>query len=330
MRRLRRPQYPVPTLANNGIAGQRRINDCHEYERTATAPTSFPPYWTRPDVKCLLHAMQGRVCAYCGVAPRGLEVDHFRPKGAVGNGEAHGGYWWLAYAFSNYFLGCSICNGTRKGNTFPLVAGATRCTYQTRGTLALEKRVLLDPAEDPVEEWLTIDWDSVTAKLVPSPALGEAERSRVQDAIDLLHLNVGPEVRTQRSKAYEEAARAAVDRRWDDLRRGAMRHRPHSLAARTVLQRIAPERLPSAEDEAGDLADLIWGELRMLVSGIVDLRARGKPPRPFDERQLKALCWALFVLQSEAVSTNEHLAALLEREPAEIRTEMVALFRALR
>jgi uncharacterized protein (TIGR02646 family) len=329
MRRLRRPQCIVPTLADSGIAGRQRLNDRQEYEQTGTAPKSFAAHWTKPDVKGLLHAMQGRVCAYCGVGINGLDVEHFRPKGAIEDDEAHGGYWWLAYEFANYFLGCTVCNRFRKKTTFPLFPDATRCTYATRDTIDREKRMLLDPAKDPVEEWLTINWEDATAKLVPNPILGEADRSRVQDGIDLLGLNVDPEVRTQRSKAYEEAARAAADRRWDDLRRGAMRHRPHSLAARTVLQRVAPERLPSVEDEAGDLADLIWGELRILVSGILDLRARGKTPSPFDERQLKALGWALFVLQSEAGAANQHLADLFEREPAEVKTEVAALFRAL-
>jgi hypothetical protein len=187
----------------------------------------------------------------------------------------------------------------------------------------------LDPAEDAVEEWLTIDWDTATAKLMPNPALGEGERSRAQYIIDLLGLNIDPEVRSQRSKAYEEAAQAAIEQRWDDLRQSAMRHRPHSLAARTILQRVAPERLPSAEEEMGDLADLIWSDLRMLVSGSQDLRAR-RPPSPFDERQLQALCWALVVLQSDAVAVTEHLADLLEREPADIRVGIVTLFRDLR
>jgi len=79
----------------------------------------------------------------------------------------------------------------------------------------------------------------------------------------------------------------------------------------------------------GDLADLIWSDLRMLVSGSQDLRAR-RPPSPFDERQLQALCWALVVLQSDAVAVTEHLADLLEREPADIRVGIVTLFRDLR
>jgi len=322
-------------MADSGPAGRRRVNDRLEYERTATAPRSFPSYWTKPDVKGLLHAMQGRVCAYCGVATNGLDIEHFRPKGAIEDDEAHGGYWWLAYECSNYFLGCTVCNRSRKKTSFPLLPGTTRCTYDTRDTIALEERVLLDPAEDPVEEWLTIGWDDVTGKLIPNPGLGETERSRVQDAIDLFGLNLDPEVRTQRSKAYEEAARAAEQQSWDDLRQRAMRHRPHSLAARTILQRVAPERLPSAEEEMRALVDLLWRDLRVLVCEIRSLRARGKVPSALDERQLNALCWALVVLRSDppagdAETADEYFGELLGREPAEIRKEIVTLFRELR
>jgi hypothetical protein len=192
----------------------------------------------------------------------------------------------------------------------------------------------LDPADDPVEEWLTIDWDDVTGRLIPSPVLDVAEHARVQHAIDFFGLNLDPEVRTQRSRAYEDAARLAVERRWDDLRQRAMRHRPHSLAARIVLQRVAPERLPSAVDEMKELVDSLWIDLRMLLNEIHSLRARGKTPSPVDERQLNALCWALVVVRSDppagdTQTADEYFGELLKQEPADIRTEIVTLFRDL-
>src|SRR5579864_5223803 len=334
MRRLRRPQYTVPTMADSGLGGRRRLGDRREYEQTATVPVSFAPHWAKADVKGLLHAMQGRICAYCGVGTNGLDVDHFRPKGAIDDDDAHGGYWWLAYECSNYFLGCTVCNRIRKKTSFPLLPGATRCEYHTRGTIGAEMRVLLDPTEDPVDEWLTIGPDDVTGRLIPNPGLNAGEQSRVQDAIDLLGLNLDPEVRTQRSKAYEEAARAALDERWDELRQSAMRHHPHSLAARTILRRVAPERLPSAEEEMKDLFDSLWGDLRTLVREIQEMRARAKPIRRIDERQLHALGWAVIVLRSDPPAgdpaiADAYLGELLEHEAAETRREIVSLFRVL-
>lgn len=323
-------------MADGGLGGRRRLRDRLEYEQSETIPVSFPSYWARPDVKGLLLAMQGRVCAYCAIGTNGLDVEHFRPKGAAVEGdEAHGGYWWLAYECSNYFLGCTVCNRIRKKNGFPLLPGGIRCTYNTRDTISVERRLLLDPAEDPVEEWLTIDPEDVSGKLIPNPGLDERQRLRVQESIDLFGLNLDPEVRGQRSKAYEMAARAALDQRWDDLRRSAMRHRSHSLAARIVLQRVAPDRLPSAEDEMRDLVDLLWGDLRTLIYDIRSLKARGKVPSPVDERQFSALGWALAVLRSDppagdTAAADERFAELLGSEEAGTRTEIVTLFRELR
>jgi hypothetical protein len=156
----------------------------------------------------------------------------------------------------------------------------------------------------------------------------------VQDAIDLFGLNLDPDVRTQRSKVYEEAARAAAGERWGELQRAAMRHHPHSLAARVILQRVAPERTPTAEEEMVDFVDSLWRELRVLAREIQNLRARAKPIRPVDKRQLQALGWALVVIRNdppagETATVDAHLGRLLAHEEAEIRKEIVALFRAL-
>jgi hypothetical protein len=212
--------------------------------------------------------------------------------------------------------------------------GTARCTFATRDAITGEKRVLLDAAEDPVEEWLTIDSDDVTGRLIPDRGLVDSERARVEDAIELFGLNLDLVVRKERSKAYEQAVRAAAEQRWDDLRRSAMRHYPHSLAARIVLNRLAPERLPSAGDETKDLVEMLWKDLRTLFGEIRELKTRDKNPRPMDQGQLQALCWALVVLSSDPptgdpAAVGDHLVELIEREK-EFRTEIVSLFRGLR
>jgi hypothetical protein len=83
-----------------------------------------------------------------------------------------------------------------------------------------------------------------------------------------------------------------------------------------------------------DLVDLLWSNLRSLAEGILDLRARSKPPRPMEDRQLRALAWALIVLRSdppagEAATADTHLGLLLKHEPIEIRAEILSVFRSL-
>jgi uncharacterized protein (TIGR02646 family) len=312
-------------MLDTGPAGRRRLGDRSHYEQTAVVRVPFPPHWTEPDVKGLLYAMQGSVCAYCGMEIS-LDVDHFRPKGAVDEDQPHGGYWWLAYECSNYLLACTVCN-RRKRSRFPILQGATRCTYHTRSAMGTEKRVLLEPSEDPVEEWLKLDQPDVTGRLVPNPNLAADDRQRVKFVIDFFRLNRDPRLRRSRSNAYELAARAAAEQRWDDLRRSAMRHRPHSLAARVVLEKVAPERLPSAEDEMLDLIDSLWSDLRLLLN-----EGRARAPNPVDERELHEFVWALIVLRNDPpagdpASTAEYLSRLLEREQAETQKEIVRLFR---
>jgi hypothetical protein len=113
-----------------------------------------------------------------------------------------------------------------------------------------------------------------------------------------------------------------------------MRHHPHSLAARVILQRVAPERTPSAEEEMMDLVYSLWKELRVLAGEIQNLRARAKPIRPVDKRQLQALGWALVVIRNDppagdSATVDVYLGELLEHEEAGIRKEIVALFSGL-
>lgn len=100
--------------------------------------------------------MPGFACAYCQRLLDGQrgEVDHFRPK-ASSKGVGHGGYWWLAYSFGNYFLACRSCNGPLcKRDRFPLEDSQAQAKPLDDASLALERPLLLDPVADPRDELL--------------------------------------------------------------------------------------------------------------------------------------------------------------------------------
>jgi len=191
-----------------------------------------------------------------------------------------------------------------------------------------------DNSIDPIEEWLTIDPNDVTGKLIPNPKVGNGEKSRVQDSIDIFGLNLDPHVRKQRSEAYEAAVRAAFQERWEDLRLSSMRHRPHSIAARIVLTNVAPRHLPSLEDETRDLVNSLWAELRTLIYEIRDLQIRGRLIRNIDKRQLRVLVWALVVLLNDPPAGDsgiaDALAELLEVEEPHIRKGIASMFQECR
>lgn len=332
MRRLRRPLCTVPTLADEGIAGKKRLQHRAAYETDSTVPSSFEPYWSRPDVRGMLHAMQGRVCSYCGIRTNGLDVEHFRPKGHIEGDPDHGGYWWLAYEATNYFLGCTVCNQKRKKNRFPLAAGTPRVSYDRQNQIGHEARILFDPALDPVEEWLSLEWNDVTCRLVPAPTLPQSQQRRVEEVIDFFGLNLDPELRKQRSIIYEDSARAARDQRWEDLRRMSMRHCPHSFVARFVLLEVAPSQAPSSEDGLRNLLHHLRADLCSQVREIQDLKDRGKLPSPQDLRQLESLCWALIILQKDPpanVSVPDVLSELLEQENPRVRTDILLMFQEI-
>lgn len=112
-----------------------------------------------------------RKCAYCESPLPELEfdVEHFRPKGAVGESSAHSGYYWLAYTWDNLFPSCKPCNQKRKDlatytdshngpaagklDQFPLLNEERRAASPD-DDWHLEEPLLLNPCIDNPEEHL--------------------------------------------------------------------------------------------------------------------------------------------------------------------------------
>ncbi len=324
MRRLRRSGFVVPILAESGVGGRKKLEHRRNYEdpQKKQVPTEFEPYWINPQVRGLLHSMQGRVCAYC-LTERPLDLEHFRPKT---------GYWWLAYEAENYLLGCTACNRDRKGTQFPLRTGAIRVTYDTRHTLPAEQRILLDPVADDVESCFALSNDA-SCQILPASHLAPVERERVQEVIDFFGLNLDLTVRKRRSQVYENAILAVNEGRWSDAQTMAMRHREQSFAARYALKQLAPERpLPSDEEEALDLTRMLWSDLKIDLAELRDLKWRGKTPRELDKRQKRTCCWALIVLQADpsaahATAVQRLCADLLRQETERSKKEILTAFK---
>lgn len=121
-------------------------------------------------------------CAYCesfyaSTAP--VDVEHYRPKGAVHEDPTHPGYWWLGMDWDNLLPSCIDCNRKRK-QTMPklsaklltlleeqrgfsqgmLVSSGKKDSFPILGTRAMvesssildEYPLLLDPCRDnPIE-----------------------------------------------------------------------------------------------------------------------------------------------------------------------------------
>ena len=109
-------------------------------------------------VKTMLLAAQSDKCAFCESKFKHIaygDVEHFRPKGgwvqSEGDDLAKPGYYWLAYAWSNLFASCTLCNQRFKRNFFPL-SDPTKRALSHRDDVSAEPRLLVDPEQDDPEE----------------------------------------------------------------------------------------------------------------------------------------------------------------------------------
>lgn len=175
MLRFTRPKEPA-TFTADVAAAQLRVE---QVVAAGHRPTSrdFLPKWR--EFKAVLRGAQGGKCGYCEVfieANQHGDVEHYRPKAEISRVAGHAaqpwtaeepppdtshcdrGYWWLAYAWTNYLFACIHCNETWKRNLFP--TSVAQPTPLTHGCEAGEVALLLSPyGAEPPERHLCFDGD---------------------------------------------------------------------------------------------------------------------------------------------------------------------------
>ena len=302
MRSIRRARARVPTLAPGGVGWGRAAQDLAARKVDGNVELPFPEHWNESDVRGALYAAQGKVCAYCGShLPRNDrgDIDHFRPKSCPRDDPFHGGYWWLAYVFDNYLLSCSTCNRIYKSNQFPLRPRARWITFHNRARLVREARLLLDPARDPIEQWLRVDWRKPLCPIHPAERLSSTARSQVSETLEVFHINKDPRLVRQRMKVVDAVDKDIKDGRITRARIRAIRYRAHSLIARQILidkgEESAPceeaLRLPTPQEELRWLLSSRLGDLDLALRL---LEVHGPDKRAEQEKE-EAL-WSLATL----------------------------------
>jgi uncharacterized protein (TIGR02646 family) len=142
------------------------------------------------NVKVALEELFYRKCAYCetgGLLQFAWDVEHFRPKGRVAEDPNHGGYYWLAYTWTNLFPSCPTCNQRRKDkrtyadpstglsegklDQFPLLAGSVRAAGPNDDVSA-ERPAILNPCTDDPSTHLRLGPDG-KLRAVPNSLLGK-------------------------------------------------------------------------------------------------------------------------------------------------------------
>jgi len=133
------------------------------------------------------------------------DVDHFRPKNRARqlDGTARGGYWWLAFEWTNYRLSGGIGNRPNTGKTggvrgkadyFPIRNTANAATGPA-SDLRDELAYLLDPTDPDDVALLTFD---ETGQPGAMDAPGSWTAQRVCVTINKLHLDYRPLVEARK------------------------------------------------------------------------------------------------------------------------------------
>jgi len=140
----------------------KRARDKYEKSRKTTADPEFDSDVWKDLKEWLLRGPFDGKCGYCESAVTAVDfgdAEHYRPKGAVKrrDGDAwvpvvvgrrpHGGYWWLAYDWSNLFPACAKCNSAHKRENFPTAKKHVRPTARD---LARWTSAALDREEEPL------------------------------------------------------------------------------------------------------------------------------------------------------------------------------------
>ena len=183
MRKVDRSTVSPPGILDSLEGGKKELDEVRAHW-AQQKPGSFEfTLYKHDEVKQKLHQLFHGKCAYCETfysASGPVDVEHFRPKGAVAGEPQHPGYWWLAMKWENLLPSCIDCNRKRrqkfpddqttleqlwassanealqtvvlgKKNSFP-IAG-TRLVPESYDFLAEQPR-LLNPCDDDPSQFL--------------------------------------------------------------------------------------------------------------------------------------------------------------------------------
>lgn len=137
MRKVDRKAVPVPKSLLPGEAGSKELAAV-KLHRADTDPDKkkfeYKAY-KRADVRMALETLFHGKCAYCETryatsAP--VDIEHYRPKGAVAEEATHGGYWWIAMDWENLLPSCIDCNRRREQELVVISASLADLAKETK------------------------------------------------------------------------------------------------------------------------------------------------------------------------------------------------------
>ncbi len=169
MIRIHKPKTAPAVLRREGKEATAALRAAYDDDPDAYArgERSFDDFdrviYAAESVKQALRAAQHDKCAFCESQLTHVsygDVEHLRPKAGFrqqeGDPLGRPGYYWLAYAWTNLFLSCQICNQRFKRNLFPLADPDHRARCH-RHRVGREQPLLIDPGAEEPADFLMFD-----------------------------------------------------------------------------------------------------------------------------------------------------------------------------
>ncbi|MHC8334139.1 HNH endonuclease family protein [Pseudomonas sp. LB3P25] len=314
MRAVIRKDAPQPdAMTGDDSPAQRELTKFRQYFAAPGDRTPEFAVYKSDSVKKQLDKLFHGKCAYCesffaSTAP--VDVEHYRPKGAVNEDADHPGYWWLGMDWDNLLPSCIDCNRKRKQmmpvlsaklltlqegqrgfshgvlsssgkkDSFPLLG--TRAVSET-SAIASEYPLLLDPCRDNPDEHLRfyIDRANLIGLVIP--------RSHAGAGLPILGVN-----------GADEAIRAVID---EALETGL------SLKGVVSIHVYGLNRLGLVQERTRLLRQLEFLEMLALDVGLMAQALEPDPehPQPNNARD-EGIARRLYLLQEQVLREMARMA----------------------
>lgn len=298
MRSVDRGKRAPPTsLSEKDTANKTELDRARDHQARQNPKKGTFKYaaYKSADVKRRLDELFHGKCAYCETfysASAPVDVEHYRPKGAVSEDDTHPGYWWLAMVWTNLLPSCIDCNRKRlqrspppsasvaklfehsaaqkfgsaqsgKKDSFPLAAGGKRLTNESV-VYADEQALLLDPTRDDPAQHIRFDLTTSLGLVVPVETNGVAsERGAMSIRVFGLNRLGLVQDRTRVLRRLEFLGDLAIDL-------GGIIQEVEGTNVEAVLQAAGVQRLVE--------------RLRMLQARtLAEMRDMGDPKAPYSE-----------------------------------------------
>ena len=240
----------------------QRATDAAQAVKDGADPDDYSAVWRvlKDGLADLLHDK----CWYCEwpIDRSDNAVDHFRPKGRVGDATTpHSGYRWLAFDETNFRYACTYCNSRRKdvqGDTaggkadlFPLIDESKR--VYAAGPVTEERPMILDPCD--LKDWRLLGCQQENGQPCAA-STDDVPKRRAETSIQIYHLHYEPTCKRRHTAAVQLMSDVAEGKRLFDLSTQDPSREVDFLIVAARLRRCIDREAPFS----GDMHFLLRGQ----------------------------------------------------------------------